>query len=226
MFIDTSSFEHYSFDLWLTLIKSNPQFKIRRNILLRDFFSIDRKIEEVGETVRRYDILSNTISESTGKHIYRGHIYCLILNELGLHITTDLKERLDEFTIEVDALFMEYKPILLDSNLKSVFQEIISKGKTLSLLSNTAFLEGRALRNVLEYYELTDFFSFQLYSDEIGISKPNYAAFELVFQKIAKQRSLSKKHIVHIGDNRKADYNGAINYGFNAILVDNYDVQI
>ncbi|MGE8424054.1 MAG: HAD family hydrolase, partial [Sphingobacterium siyangense] len=104
-------------------------------------------------------------------------------------------------------------------NQKSVFEAIVSKGKTLSLLSNTAFLDGTVLRRVLEYYELSDFFSFQLYSDEIGVSKPNNTAIELVFQKIRQQRTIKKKDIVHIGDNQKADYNGAINYGFNAILI-------
>ncbi|MND86160.1 dUMP phosphatase [compost metagenome] len=219
MVIDTSLFEHYSFDLWLTLIKSNPHFKHKRNILLRDFFCVDKKIEEIGVVVRHYDILSNQISEITGKHIDRELIYCLILNELGIDLDTALKGRLPEFTMEVDALFMNYKPLLLNDNLKSVFETIVSKEKTLSLLSNTAFLEGTVLRQVLEYYELSDFFSFQLYSDEIGVSKPNNTAFDLVFQKIRKQRTIEKKDIVHIGDNRKADYNGAINYGFNAILI-------
>lgn len=219
MVIDTSLFEHYSFDLWLTLIKSNPHFKQKRNMLLRDFFCVDKKIGDIGKVVRHYDILSNQISEITGKHIDREFIYCLILSELGVDLDTDLKERLTEFTREVDILFWEYKPVLLNDNQKSVFETIVSKGKTLSLLSNTAFLYGTVLRRVLEYYELSDFFSFQLYSDEIGVSKPNNTAFELVFQKIRQQRTIKKKDIVHIGDNQKADYNGAINYGFNAILI-------
>ncbi|QQT31971.1 HAD family hydrolase [Sphingobacterium multivorum] len=219
MVIDTSLFEHYSFDLWLTLIKSNPHFKQKRNMLLRDFFCVDKKIGDIGKVVRHYDILSNQISEITGKHIDREFIYFLILSELGVDLDTDLKERLTEFTREVDILFWEYKPVLLNDNQKSVFEAIVSKGKTLSLLSNTAFLDGTVLRQVLEYYELSDFFSFQLYSDEIGVSKPNNIAFDLVFQKIRQQRTIKKKDIVHIGDNRKADYNGAINYGFNAILI-------
>ena len=143
----------------------------------------------------------------------------MILNELEIDLDINLKVRLTEFTMEVDALFLEYKPVLLNDNLKSIFETIVSKGKTLSLLSNTAFLEGNVLRQVLEYYELSHFFSFQLYSDEIGVSKPNSTAFDLVFQKIRVQRTIKKKDIVHIGDNRKADYNGAINYGFNAILI-------
>ena len=188
-------------------------------MLLRDFLCIDKKIEEIGVVVRHYDILSNQISEITGKHIDRELIYCLILNDLGIDFDTTLKGHLTEFTLEVDTLFLEYKPVLLNDNMKSVFETIVSKGKTLSLLSNTAFLEGNVLRQVLEYYELSDFFCFQLYSDEIGVSKPNNTAFDLVFQKIRQQRRIEKKDIVHIGDNRKADYNGAINYGFNAILI-------
>ena len=33
-------YKHISFDLWLTLIKSNPEFKSKRNLLFRDFFEI------------------------------------------------------------------------------------------------------------------------------------------------------------------------------------------
>lgn len=32
-------FKHYSFDLWLTLIKSNPEFKLKRTIFFYDKFN-------------------------------------------------------------------------------------------------------------------------------------------------------------------------------------------
>lgn len=40
-----NKYKHISFDLWLTLIKSNPEYKIKRNLLFREFFSVDIAIE-------------------------------------------------------------------------------------------------------------------------------------------------------------------------------------
>lgn len=219
MAIDTSSFEHYSFDLWLTLIKSNPNFKQKRNALLQDFFCLDRKMEDITRTVRHYDVLSNRISEMTGKHVDRDHIYGLILADLGFELGMMAKEHMDEFKAEVDLLFMKHKPVLLDVNLKENLEAIVSKGKTISLLSNTAFLEGGQLRKLLNHYELSELFSFQHYSDETGLSKPNPAAFERVYQEITKKKKLQRADVVHIGDNKRADYDGAISFGFNALLI-------
>lgn len=68
-------------------------------------------------------------------------------------------------------------------------------------------------------YELSDYFMFQLYSDEIGISKPNHSVFDLVFHKVNDHCRVTKSEVVHIGDNKFADYLGAKNYGFQAILI-------
>lgn len=219
MAIDTSSFEHYSFDLWLTLIKSNSNFKQKRNALLQDFFCLDRRMEEITRTVRHYDVLCNHISEMTGKHVDRDHIYGLLLADLGFELGMMTKEHMDGFKAEVDLLFMKHKPILLDVNLKENLEAIVSKGKTISLLSNTAFLEGELLRKLLDHYELSELFSFQHYSDETGLSKPNPAAFERVYQEITKKKKLQRADVVHIGDNKRADYDGAISFGFNALLI-------
>ena len=35
--LEYSNYKHFSFDLWLTLIKSNPEFKKKRNLLFKDF---------------------------------------------------------------------------------------------------------------------------------------------------------------------------------------------
>jgi putative hydrolase of the HAD superfamily len=52
-------------------------------------------------------------------------------------------------------------------------------------------------------------------------SKPNKQVFEYAYESALKHQKLSKKEIAHIGDNRFADYDGAINSGFNAILIQN-----
>jgi len=52
-----------------------------------------------------------------------------------------------------------------------------------------------------------------VFSDEIGIRKPDGRIFQLV----AKKMKMEPCEIVHIGDNLKADINGAKSAGFKAI---------
>ncbi len=59
------------------------------------------------------------------------------------------------------------------------------------------------------------------YSDECGFSKPNYKIFELVYNEVNKIELMSKSAILHVGDNKNADYTGAKIYGFDAKLITN-----
>lgn len=219
MKINYINYSHLSFDLWLTLIKSHPEFKINRNLMFRDFFEIDATIEKVSEVIRYYDVLCNNINEKTGLNINTYEIYYLILNALEVDINKYGTDKLSQFYDETERLFMEYKPVLMFSNIKTLFHEITQENKSINILSNTAFIKGRTLRKLLAYYELTDYFKFQIYSDEVGFSKPNNEIFQLVFDKVNAFKKTEKKEILHIGDNSIADYNGALKYGFDAHLL-------
>ena len=219
MKLEYSNYKHLSFDLWLTLIKSNPEFKKKRNLLFQDFFEVDCTIEKVTEVVRYYDILCNNINEKTGLNIDTFEIYYLILNALNVKINDVEIEKLSGFYKETESLFMKFKPDLIYPKIQLLFQEIVEQEKTISILSNTAFIKGVTLRKLMSYYELENYFSFQIYSDETGFSKPNKKIFQLVFNEIKSFKSLEKKEVLHIGDNKIADYNGAIKFGFDALLV-------
>ena len=219
MEINLSQAKHFSFDLWLTLIASNPKFKPKRDQLFKDFFSIEKSIEDVGKVLRQFDILANKISEITGVHFDANQIYCLALKELKVDIEKISSEELNLFQYEVEHLFIQNKPMLIDPNIKNLFQKIRNQNKTMSLLSNTAFIKGKQLKNVLQDYDLSSYFEFQIYSDEIGFSKPNKEVFDVLFKEINKIKTIKKNEIMHIGDNKIADYNGAIDYGFKAILI-------
>ncbi|URC14539.1 HAD family hydrolase [Flavobacterium sp. B183] len=219
MEINYKKHTHISFDLWLTLIKSNPEFKKKRNLLFKNFFEVDCTIDKVNEVVRYYDVLCNNINEKTGLNIDTYEIYYLILSALEVDINKFETSKLSEFYEETDSLFMNYKAELIFPDTKKLFQEITNEDKTINILSNTAFIKGRTLKKLLAYYELTDFFKFQIYSDEVGFSKPNNEIFQLVFDEINTFKSTEKKQILHVGDNSVADYNGAINFGFDAHLL-------
>jgi putative hydrolase of the HAD superfamily len=217
--INYENYSHLSFDLWLTLIKSNPEFKQKRNFLFRDFFEIDHEIEKVNEIVRYYDVLCNAINEKNGLNIDTYEIYYLILSALNVNIDKIGTDRLFQFYNHTEELFLEYKPVLLFSDIQKMFEEITNQGKTINILSNTGFIKGKTLRKLLEYYNLSEYFTFEIYSDEVGFSKPNPKIFQLVFDKINKYKKVEKKDVLHIGDNAIADYNGALEFGFNAHLL-------
>lgn len=219
MKIDHKNYNHFSFDLWLTLIKSNPQFKSKRNQLFKDFFEVECAIEKVNEVVRYYDVLCNNINENTGLNIDTYEIYYLILNALNVKVNDIDTKKLNLFYKETELLFMEYKPQLLFPKIDSLFDEIKAQGKTMNILSNTGFIKGYTLRKIIADYQLDQYFDFQIYSDEIGFSKPNHKTFQLVYDQINSSKQLIKKEVLHIGDNIVADYNGAINFGFEAYLL-------
>lgn len=221
MKVDHSNYKHVSFDLWLTLIKSNPQFKQKRNLLFKEYFEIDSSIEKVSEVVRYYDVLCNNINEKTGLNFNTFEIYCLILNALKVNINNFGLEKLKEFYKETETLFMELKPNLIHPNIHNLFKEVTEEKKTINILSNTGFIKGFTLRKLLNYYELDEYLSFQIYSDETGFSKPNNEMFKLVYERISSLNEIKKQEILHIGDNEIADYQGAINFGFNALLIKN-----
>lgn len=219
MKIDHKNYNHLSFDLWLTLIKSNPQFKSKRNLLFKDFFELECNIEKVTEVVRYYDVLCNDINENTGLNMNTYEIYYLILKALEVDVKDVDTGKLNLFYKETELLFLENKPQLLFPNITSLFDEIKEQGKTMNILSNTGFIKGYTLRKIIEYYQLNQYFDFQIYSDEIGFSKPNHKTFQLVYEQINSSKQLIKKQVLHIGDNIVADYNGAKNFGFEAYLL-------
>ena len=221
MKLNYKNYNHFSFDLWLTLIRSNPEFKRKRNLLFKDFFEINASIEKVTEVVRYYDVLCNNINEKTGLNLTTYEIYYLILGALEVNLASNGIERLAVFYDETEALFFNNKPELIFPEIKLQFEEIVAEGKSINILSNTGFIKGKSLRKLITHYELSDFISFQIYSDEVGFSKPNKEIFQLVFDQVQKSKNIQKNEVLHIGDNSIADYNGAINFGFEAHLLKN-----
>ena len=108
--IDYKGFKHISFDLWLTLIKSNPEFKIKRNLLFKDYFEIESPIEKVSQQLRYYDVVCNTINERTGLNIDTNEIYLFILASLDVPIQGIQLSKLEGFYTESERLFLSYKP--------------------------------------------------------------------------------------------------------------------
>ncbi|PWN65004.1 phosphoglycolate phosphatase [Chryseobacterium phosphatilyticum] len=216
--IDIHNHCHFSFDLWLTLIKSHPEFKAKRVELFSSFFKVNKPIDEVAKTVKYYDDLCNTINEVTGGNIDTFEIYLMILGALEVDVKLVNKEKLNEFYLKSEDLFLEYKPVVIFENIHDFFDDIKNQGKTINILSNTGFIKGTTMRKFLIHENLDQYIDFHIYSDEINCSKPNPLIFQEVKNQL-KDQDLPLEKVLHIGDNPVADYKGAQDFGFSAHLL-------
>ncbi|MBD8082397.1 HAD family hydrolase [Chryseobacterium caseinilyticum] len=216
--IDILNHDHFSFDLWLTLIRSHPEFKTKRVELFASYFEVEKPVDEVATVVKYYDDLCNTINEVIGGNVDTYEIYLLILNSLNVDLKQLNRERLNEFYQKSEDLFLEYKPVVIFKNLHEFFAEIKNQGKTINILSNTGFIKGRTMRKFLIEENLDRYIDFHIYSDELKVSKPNPLVFQEV-KNLIKNQDLQMNRILHIGDNPIADYKGASDFGFSAHLL-------
>ncbi len=224
-------YKHYSFDLWMTLIRSNPAFKSKRTKFFYDHFNNHEKtLEEVGIIFSQIDVMCNAINEKTGGNIDAEEMYLMVINTMNNYHYPFQDIDLYALYKEMEQLVFKYTPVFYSEETGDILRRLKQEAgdSTFSLLSNTAFIKGRTLRTVLQMIELDNYFDFQLYSDEIGMSKPNKELFKLMVNIIKEKRAtpVSLTEIVHIGDNAKADSWGAEQVGISSILINSNDQTI
>ncbi len=210
---------HLSLDLWLTIIRSDPAFKPARARLAIRHFGIAASEEKVLETFQHFDKLFNAVNEKTGCNLHLFEMLYVILAQLGVDVEGLPVTRLEAFYVASEGLFFEHHPRLMDGAVPDVLRSLRGEGLTVSLLSNTAFILGRTLRKLMPRIGLEDCFDFQLYSDETGHSKPATEMYAMLYRRAAELRPLQPSEILHIGDNRIADYDGARAAGMQAALL-------
>ncbi|GAB3932195.1 HAD family hydrolase [Mucilaginibacter myungsuensis] len=220
-------YKHYSFDLWLTLIKSNPLFKQERARIFHEGFNTQGKsLEEVQYTFRQVDLMVNSINETTGKNIDADEMYLMVISQIN-----DGKINLHD--IDVDALYsnmedliFQHMPVIYCDQTADTLAYLKDADRTVNLLSNTGFIKGSTLRKVLNHLNIDRHFDFLLFSDEAGLSKPNPAFFQLMLDEVAKLRAIDPQHIIHVGDNPRADVWGADMVGIKSLLVNSNNTSI
>lgn len=223
-------YKHYSFDLWLTLIKSDPAFKIERTKYFHENFNTTKKtIEEVALIFRQVDLMVNAMNEKTGKNIDADEMYLMVISIMNDY-STDFQDIDPEALYqEMEKLLLKHMPLLYCSDCISVLSKLKESGSsTVSLLSNTGFIRGKTLRTVLHHLELDTLLDFQLFSDEFRMSKPNPQFFQLMLDTIDQNKhpQIGLKEIIHIGDNPVADIRGAEAIGINSLLINSNHLTI
>ncbi len=111
----------------------------------------------------------------------------------------------------------EEMELLVKPDLAPGVHEVLSRleGKyRMAVISDAIFTPGRALRRILEEYQISRYFDAFVFSDEIGCSKPDSLAFETAAQSL----DVAITDIVHIGDRELKDIKGPHAVGARAVL--------
>jgi len=223
-------FKHYSFDLWLTLIKSNPTFKVERaKHFHARYNTADKSLAEVNAIFRSVDLMVNNINEKTGKNIDAEEMYLMVISLINDYSIDFNAVDVDNLYTEMEVLLLEHMPLIYCSESLDVLNRLKDSGKsTISLLSNTGFIKGVTLRKILKHLKIADALDFQLYSDEVRMSKPNPMFFQLMLDTIDREKhtSLELHDVIHIGDNPIADCSGAEAMGIQSLLINSNHLKI
>lgn len=175
-----------SFDLWGTLIQSSPLFKERKTDLYKKYYP-EFSVEKCNETFENTKKELNYVIEKTGWQPERSHIQYMINSNFGINLEDN---RIFHFLSDLQKLAKIYNPEFIHKDTQDLLYKLTCN--TLILVSNTMFLTGDTLVDILYTMGIRDYFAQFHFSDKVGKSKPS---------KMSVNRDIS----YHVGDNEQTD---------------------
>jgi FMN phosphatase YigB (HAD superfamily) len=88
-------------------------------------------------------------------------------------------------------------------------------------MSNTAFVPGCLIHAFLERQYSADVFSFELYSDEVHLAKPQLAMYDMCFAQVQLIHgdAVLRQNVLHAGDSLVNDVQAGIIAGMRTYAV-------
>jgi putative hydrolase of the HAD superfamily len=218
---NANSIKAVTFDLWETLLFEKDGSSDRRNA---------KRCKNLAETLHKFGlkVSTNDMDLATEKMIST----LLPLWEINKDVTTleqlqlivkspskgkiQLKnEWVEELTSAYVSAVYEIRPYI-NPDAKTVLKWLQNRGIKIGLICNTGITPGTALRQLLSEEDVAQYFDVMIFSNEVGIRKPDPEIFHLTTQKL----QVKPFQTVHVGDNLKADVWGAKNAGFKTVYFD------
>ncbi len=195
-----------------------------------DHFNPNKKsLAEVKEIIRMIDIMCNVTSERSGNAIDGYQMIVMVLWKLDYNLDNVKFKDVHAIYHMQEQLFFKYPPVLYDNNTENVLLELTRRGATKSILSNTGFINGHTLTRLLNKLGILNYFSFTIYSDSVGMSKPNPVLYTYMKEKVKTMRihdAVKENDIIHVGDNLFADIEGAKESGISAFQINSNNNSI
>lgn len=200
---------HLSFDVWKTLIKSNPEYKPLRTELIADGLGV-KSDEAFHRIIRKVDVDTDKLSDVSGIQYGGADRVGFIADALEISIDDKTKHNIAD---AAQQLFIDFPPFLNEPGLIQTLGKL-SAEKMLCITSNTGFIDGAYMRQGLEEIGVLQHFDTHFFSNEVGVAKPHPEMFAQVADWAGHTATL-----IHVGDNFQADYLGALNNNIRAVLL-------
>jgi len=104
-------------------------------------------------------------------------------------------------------------PPALFPHVAETLEALKREGVAIGMVSNTGRTWGRYLRRVQDRLGIGRFFDVRVFSDEVGVRKPEPGIFRAALEELG----LSQGRVVHVGDDVDADVAGAKALGMKAV---------
>lgn len=215
---------HISFDVWNTLLTGNLECQPARAEMVAKILPVepDRARRIYAETKNHFDDLAEREGKAhTSAQVYEHFIERMMegckLEANWLGFASLIRKRTEE-------IFRKHPPHVLETTVATL-RVLHAAGYTISIGSNTNFISGTVLCEVLDEFIP---FEFKVFSDLDGYAKPHPEFFGLILDKSRSVRTkdqpegradLSPSQILHVGDNLICDGEGATNAGMEFFYV-------
>jgi putative hydrolase of the HAD superfamily len=202
-----------TFDLWNTLF-SDRDYSDHRVGYVSDVLrtlNVERSPHEIREAYISAADLGRSIS-ATGDHRHftnqerLGHI----LGHLDVELPEDARSSLIG---RFENAIWENPPALKEGASETLV--VLHDRFAIGMISDTGVTSGRVIRRVLDELGVLEFFSTTIFSDEVGLCKPN----GLVFERALKKLEVNPSEAVHVGDLLRTDVAGAKGAGMMAVWI-------
>jgi len=207
--------KHLSFDLWGTIFKSNPSYSAARAEIIQTVYEdhvLD--INQIDLAFKQVSWQVNTFQKRYAREVPYEFKHMLVLDRLKIGPDACDNAYLSLF----DKLVLEHPPILIYPKCVDLINNFrAGASDALSIVSNTQFVKGKVLLQVLKNYGVDTSRINCFFSDEIGMCKPD----PLIYFNVVMLNKHAAKETLHIGDDPITDLVPARKAGMEAFQITN-----
>jgi HAD superfamily hydrolase (TIGR01549 family) len=200
-----------TFDFWGTLYRNITSLKHERKARIRHY--LDRggiegvSDEAIYEAMADSWVIWDAIWRDEQRTLNAKEFLMLVFPRLGITLEPQLFEELSE---NIQEAIFTGNTVPTDHIIDVVEQ--ISEGRQLGIISDTGVSSGRYLQRLIDR-DHPGKFSFGLYSDELGMAKPQIG----VFKQVLAITGCQAHEVVHVGDLLHTDVLGAREAGMHSV---------